>query len=604
MSQLWRHQAILIAVALFVFFTNLGGAHLFDDDEPRNAACAVEMMERGNLVVPMFNGELREHKPVLLYWFMASAYSVLGVSEFSARLWSALFAVGTVLCTYHVGRLLLDRQIALWAGLMMSSCPMFTAVGRAATPESMLVFFTTLALLLYVVFVLREKRGFLPEMWPEAVDRTDGGLRFLPRSRFAWIVLYFIFGVAVLAKGPVGVVIPAATIGLFVILIQYFDRLRNTTTAENEPKTIFGRVTWLVGNIRVSDFTRALWAMHPVTGLCVGLAVALPWYIAVGYMTGGDWIMGFLVEHNLGRFMQPMENHRGNSLYYVVAILAGAFPWSVILPLAMFSAARRLQTGTPQQATYLFIMTWAVFQVAFYSLASTKLPHYILSAYPALALLTSAFLVNWVRGEVPVYRAWMRVGFGSMIATGVVMTAGLATAAYIFLPGAEWLGVAGLVPVLGGVAACVWHEQGRRERAALALATTAVAMSAVVFHFGAEVVNGYQNSAAIAAAAGKTDGEPVDIAAYRYFRPTMTFYAGQPVPMLHFGQDVAKFWSEAPAGCVVLRSDHLPDFEQQVGPDFETVFRQRRFLGHDEILVVRQKTQLATTDQATTTKTR
>src|SRR5256885_600143 len=97
-------QALLVAaVAAIIMFTNLGGPRLWDRDEPRNSLCAKEMFERWDWVVPTFNGRLRTHKPVLLYWCIMSAYSVLGVSEFSARLPSALAAVGTVLCTWFIG---------------------------------------------------------------------------------------------------------------------------------------------------------------------------------------------------------------------------------------------------------------------------------------------------------------------------------------------------------------------------------------------------------------------------------------------------------------------------------------------------------------------
>ena len=84
------HLLIIVFVSSIVFFLNLGQSRLWDRDEPRNAGCAIEMMDRGDLVVPTFNDELRHQKPVLLYWLMMTAYSMFGVSEFSARFWSAL----------------------------------------------------------------------------------------------------------------------------------------------------------------------------------------------------------------------------------------------------------------------------------------------------------------------------------------------------------------------------------------------------------------------------------------------------------------------------------------------------------------------------------
>ncbi len=109
------HYALLILIAGLVFFLNLGVPPLWDRDEPRNAGCAVEMLARGDWVVPVFNGELRSHKPVLLYWLMMSSYAMFGVGEFGARFWSALLGIGTVLLTYEIGRCLFDRRTACWA---------------------------------------------------------------------------------------------------------------------------------------------------------------------------------------------------------------------------------------------------------------------------------------------------------------------------------------------------------------------------------------------------------------------------------------------------------------------------------------------------------
>ena len=107
-SRYWRWLLIVIVIACTIFFTNLGVAQLWDRDEPRNAGCAAEMLQRNDWVVPIFNGELRYQKPVLLYWLTMSAYQLFGVNEFAARLPSALLAVGTIAITY------VDRLSIIW----------------------------------------------------------------------------------------------------------------------------------------------------------------------------------------------------------------------------------------------------------------------------------------------------------------------------------------------------------------------------------------------------------------------------------------------------------------------------------------------------------
>jgi 4-amino-4-deoxy-L-arabinose transferase-like glycosyltransferase len=95
---------LVLGIAAAVLFANLGGTRLWDRDEPRNAGCARDMLHRGDWIVPTFNGELRAHKPVLLYWCIMAAYRTLGVSEFAARLPSATAALVTMICTSMIDR--------------------------------------------------------------------------------------------------------------------------------------------------------------------------------------------------------------------------------------------------------------------------------------------------------------------------------------------------------------------------------------------------------------------------------------------------------------------------------------------------------------------
>ena len=153
MERRFPYGAIVAGMALLTFFLGLGGPQLFDEDEPKNAACGREMFVRGDWIVPTFNEELRTDKPILVYWFMLTAYHLFGVTEFAARFWSAALGVGTCVITYHIGRVLFSPRAGMWAGVMLGSTLMFTTVARASTPDSTLIFFTTLSLFLFVKFL-------------------------------------------------------------------------------------------------------------------------------------------------------------------------------------------------------------------------------------------------------------------------------------------------------------------------------------------------------------------------------------------------------------------------------------------------------------------
>ncbi len=135
------HVPLLLLIACLVFFSFLGKSSLWDDDEPRNAEAAREMIENRDWVVPYQNYELRTDKPVLLYWLMSLSYSVFGVTEFAARFWAPVFAILTVLITYGFGRRCFGPRAAFLGGLILISSLIFNVSSRSAVPDALLIFF-------------------------------------------------------------------------------------------------------------------------------------------------------------------------------------------------------------------------------------------------------------------------------------------------------------------------------------------------------------------------------------------------------------------------------------------------------------------------------
>src|SRR4051794_6598662 len=191
--------------------SNLGGSRLWDRDEPRNAGCAREMLARGDWVIPVFNGELRTHKPVLLYWCIMASYGAFGVNEFAARLPSALCAIGSALCVYRMGRRLFGPQAGLWAGIALATSLMFVVAGRAATPDSLLIFCSTLAMTIYVCGTFRARFDTTPL---DALPQLIVSDAYFPQHWPTAAALYAAMGLGVLAKGPVGFVLPTAVLGM------------------------------------------------------------------------------------------------------------------------------------------------------------------------------------------------------------------------------------------------------------------------------------------------------------------------------------------------------------------------------------------------------
>ena len=125
------HGWFVAATAMVVLLVRLGGPALWDDDEPKNAACSLAMLDSHDWVVPTFNGRLRVEKPPLVNWIQSAGFTLCGRNETGARIGSALLTVGTCLLTWQIGYRLLGPTCGLLGGLAMASC-VWTAVGGRA----------------------------------------------------------------------------------------------------------------------------------------------------------------------------------------------------------------------------------------------------------------------------------------------------------------------------------------------------------------------------------------------------------------------------------------------------------------------------------------
>jgi 4-amino-4-deoxy-L-arabinose transferase-like glycosyltransferase len=575
MPSLLKSQLALAIVGAAVFFTNLGVPRLWDEDEPRNAACAREMLERGDWVVPTFNYELRTQKPVLLYWLIMASYQVLGVNEFAARLPSALLAVGTTLVTFHLARRLFSPRVGLLAGIMVATCLMFGVAGRAATPDSCLIFFTTLSLYLYV----RSVPQFAPSCATgSASASTDEA--YLPRRWLDFVLMYAAMALAVLAKGPVGLLLPIATIGVFVLIIG-----RSGDSAKK----------W---HARFRDvamrFARTAWAMRPLTIILVVSVITAPWYVLVAIRTDGEWTRGFFGVENLARFQNAMEGHSGSILYYIPAILIGFFPWSIVLPAAVWFAVRDSFSVSPRSPAYLLLLCWAGVWFGLFSLAGTKLPSYVLPAYPALAIMAAAFVDRWLTEPTCVPRWLMYIAWGTPIVVGIGLVIGLPIAAGRFLPGEELIGLVGLLPLVGGAGALVFYYRDANARAVTTIAIAAVCFSMAMFGGVAVRAGRHHNSNRLIEIAREYSGDgEAALSTFEHPESSVIFYAQNHVTRCTKPAEVLHFFAENEHAYLIANSDRWPELRTQLPADFQVIARQPRFLKEGEVVLVGRTIQTA-----------
>lgn len=579
MKSLTRHLLILITLSATVFFTSLGTARLWDRDEPRNAGCARDMLAAGNWIVPVFNDELRVHKPILTYWFMMTSFATFDDPEFAARFWSALFGIGTTLLTYLITRRLFNPTAALWAGVILATNIMFAIVARLATPEIVLCFFCTLAMFVYVFSVFPRRTS---GDWLESIDDTQ---TFFPKKWWQVALIYAVMGLATLAKGPIGFLLPAAVIGMFLLIV----RLPSLAPV---PVDVKGFKRWIEHARRLlrpfapMHFLRTVWLMRPITLAFVVLLVALPWYVEVGRRTDGAWSRGFFVDHNVTRALKPMEGHGGGPWYYPLTILFGFFPWVVVLLPAVVSSVLWVRRRDPVHPAYLFALCWACVWVGVFTVASTKLPTYITPMYPALAILTGSYLQRWQFRDVLPDRLRTRLAFGTLAFVGAGIIVGISVAMHTIFQGGVALGAIGLVVVAGAIVCWVLSDKDQRTATLVAFSTTAGAFMLALFTVAAPVVDRYQLSHELLAAINQRGAQSA-VASFGRLEPSWVFYLGRPIveiPKDHF-DDAEAFIEGGRDRFLITTADRYQQLRPNLRPDL-VMLESIPYFGHKGEIVM------------------
>lgn len=399
---------LLLGLALFAW--QLGSTGLVDETPPLFAASARAMAETGDWLIPRVNGLPRYDKPPLVYWLMGLVYALPGQQQWNPLgTWascfpSALAAIGVMLALADT--LLRWPQppfqaatacapanaspqaperpglTALTAALAFGLSPLALVWGRTAVSDSLLSGLVALALLLcWQAYADPGRRWWLP--WP-------------------------VLGLAVLAKGPVAVVL----LGLTLLL--------------------FG---WLQADIP------GLWRrLRPLRGLALTALVAAPWYLLALHSEGRPFWDSFFGYHNLQRFTEVVNRHLQPWWFFVPVMLVASLPVSPLLLVGLARAIGPLRPSRwptwpqpPAASLARFAACWLLAVLLFFTAAATKLPSYWLPATPAAALLIAlAAQSGWSGGGKGGGRPWERWAWG----LSLLLVTGLGL---VFLAAPLWL---------------------------------------------------------------------------------------------------------------------------------------------------------------------
>jgi 4-amino-4-deoxy-L-arabinose transferase-like glycosyltransferase len=378
--------AALICATLYVcYFSHLGAIGFVGPDEPRYAWIARDMAETGDLVTPRLYGKPWFEKPPLYYWGAAICFKLFGVSEAAARLPSAISALLATLAMAWFAWRVYGAETARWLLLLLPTTVGMIGFSHAAATDMPFSAMLTIGMVCAAAAL-----GLVTD--ESSRDAAQGaaslqGERNVARRRWLALILFgFFLGLAVLAKGPAGIILCGGAVFFWALFTK---RWRG-----------------------------ALRLFHPaaITAFCV---TALPWYILCA-RRNPDFVRIFIIEHNFKRYLTPEFQHIQPLWFYVPVVLLALFPWTALLIGLVDLKAFTLSSGAP------YFVCWTAFTILFFSLSQSKLPGYILPALAPLMLLSARGLTHTLKAGEKSIR-WMCAGVGvSVSAMALVgLTSGL-----------------------------------------------------------------------------------------------------------------------------------------------------------------------------------
>jgi 4-amino-4-deoxy-L-arabinose transferase-like glycosyltransferase len=470
-----RATAFLMLCSLLLFLPGFFNIPPIDRDEARFAQATKQMVETGDFVDIRFQDEVRYKKPVGVYWLQAAVVetaSALGLPRAQARVWlyrvpSLIGAIGAVLLTYWTALAFVTRRGAILAALILGSSVLLGVEARLAKTDAMLLFTVVAAMGALARVYLSWQRGEDPVHPP-----------------WTWPVIFWTaLAGGILLKGPLILMFAALTIGTLAI----FDRT----------------ATWL-------------WRLRPVWGLMWLLVLVLPWFVAI-FWRAGDTFFADSIGGDMISKLAAQETHGAPPGLYLLLFWVTFWPGAPLAGMAVPSVWRARREPGAQYLLAWLVPSWIVFE-----LVLTKLPHYVLPLYPAIAILTVGALERRILS-----RSWLKRGaawwFVIPAAASIIAVVGAITLTRqpVFL---AWPFVA--AALIFGLFAWWLYDDNRAERSLLNAVLAAMFLAVAIYGVVVPALVPLFPSAEIARALRNVVCVGPKAAAAGFHEPSLVFMTG------------------------------------------------------------------------------
>jgi 4-amino-4-deoxy-L-arabinose transferase-like glycosyltransferase len=472
-----RAVAVLLAAALIAFLPGFFAIPPLDRDEARFTQATKQMVESGDYIDIRFQDEVRYKKPVGIYWLQAGvvkAADELGFPRALTTIWlyripSLVGALGAVLLTYWTALAFVSRRAAMLAGLMMASSILLGIERLIAKTDAML-------LLTVVAAMGALARAYLSEQR----ERLDVASSWLVAAVF-WTAL----AAGVLLKGPLIVMI----VGLVAVTLAILDRS-----------------------------TRWLLVLKPVAGVAWFALLVLPWFLAIVARAGDAFFAESVGKDLLGKVASGQESHGAPPGYYFALFWLTFWPGATLAALATPAVwAARREPGTK------FLLAWLVPSWIVFELVVTKLPHYVLPLYPAIAILIAGVVDARLLSRAP------RLAAGTIWWFVVVLLIGLAAIVAPVMIARQFgllaWPVLGVAAVLGFLAWRLYETDGA-EQSLLRAVVAALLMAIATFSLILPSLGQLFPSVSLARVLRDSGCAQPVAASAGYHEPSLVFLAG------------------------------------------------------------------------------
>lgn len=472
-----RAVAFLIVCGFLFFLPGLFNIGPIDRDEARFAQASKQMVETGDPVDIRFQDEVRYKKPVGIYWLQAAVVKTagkLGLPRPEIRIWlyrvpSLFGAIGAVLLTYWSALAFVTRRGAVLAGLIMCSSVLLGIEARLATTDAVLLLTTTAAMGALARIYLSWQRG-------EAFVRSAWAL-----PAIFWTAV----AASVLVKGPLIFLIA----GLTIVTLGFLDR----------------SVQWLR-------------RLHPVPGVIWMLILILPWFIAIYMKSGDSFFVHSVGGDMLSKVAAPQESHGAPPGLYFLLFWVTFWPASTLAGVAAPAVWRARREPGAQ-----FLLAWLVPSWIVFELVITKLPHYVLPLYPAIAVLIVGALqshalsrASWIVRGASWWFVFPAIASVAAIVLGISVLKQPVFAAWPFAA----------VAMVFGLFAWWMYDDAHAERSVLNSAVSSLTLSICVFGIVLPALTPLFPSVQIAKALRRVECKGPLAAAAGYQEPSLVFMVG------------------------------------------------------------------------------